>query len=802
MTVLIAMLTTLSAQPGAEFLDQHDPVWETAPARWLDGVPLANGHIGAMVWGAGRTLRFTLDKYDAWETREPGIPPDHMTYAKLREYVEKGMKEEATMALRNRNRNPANAGLPYPTRLPMPRVEFRMPEGSGPGEPFCRLSLRRATATFILSVAGQPATLEAFTHADQNVLVLRFSGEQAAGLRPRIGLDHLNDDAKNLLESWGYPEPVIEAQDTRGSFHMTAPTGYEYAIAWERAPAPDGAGQTICLALLSNKDAADPLAAAVKLAGEACRNEGARTAHEQWWAEYWDRSFLTLPDARFEALYYIEMYKLGACSRPGGYPITLQGLWTLDGGMPPWQGDYHLDMNVQQTYWPIYTANRLDLGEPLYRVFSDCIPRWREQCQRFFGFDGIWSGCAIGPNGERIYGYTGVELWPGNAAWLAHHYWLHWRYSQDLEFLRTQALPMIRLAFLTYANLLEKGEGGKLHVPLSNSPEWGEGSFSSFVKDPNCDLALIRWLGSAILEANEALSAEDDITPRVHDVLENLTGYPREGPRLNVAAGVPITHSHRHHSHLMGIHPLGIINRDGSKTERDLIHGSLYRIRQLGPGEWTGWAFPWMALIAARAGYGNTTWQMLDAYANSFIRPNTLHINGDPRIFGLSMFSYDPMTLEAGFGAAAAMMEMMLQSFGGIIRVFPAMPARWHDAYFRGLRAEGAFLVTAKLEQGEVCFIDIVSEKGGICRVLNPFGEEVAVTHAGATVLPIKYAAEAYEDPAMPGANLLTFTTEPGKRYRIHAESDVDDGRFLTPVAFDRLPDEQHFYGTKKLPRF
>ena len=72
----------------------------------------------------------------------------------------------------------------------------------------------------------------------------------------------------------------------------------------------------------------------------------------------------------------------------------------VDGGLPPWSGDYHLDMNVQQSYWPIYTANRLELGEPLYRTFSACIPRWREQCEKFFGFDGLWAGCAIGQSPE------------------------------------------------------------------------------------------------------------------------------------------------------------------------------------------------------------------------------------------------------------------------------------------------------------------------------------------------------------------------------------------------------------------
>ena len=515
-------------------------------------------------------------------------------------------------------------------------------------------------------------------------------------------------------------------------------------------------------------------------------------AHWAWWSAFWDRSSLTIPDARLEALYYAEMYKLGAVARPGGYPITLQGLWTLDGGMPPWCGDYHLDMNVQQTYWPIYTANRLELGEPLYRMFSDCIPRWRGQCRQFFGFDGIWAGCAIGPRGERIYGYSAVELWPGNAGWLAHHYWLHFLYSQDEAFLRDEALPMMTLAFETYANLLERGDDGKLHVPLSNSPEWCEGDFEAFRSDPTCDLMLIRFLGDAILESNGVLGADHALTARVHEVLRDLTAYPREGNRLLISPGTPLSHSHRHHSHLMGIFPLGVLTMDGTDDDQALIRDSLRDIRLRGTGEWTGWAFPWMSLIASRAGLPNTAWQMLDIYVNSFIVPNTLHINGDPRMFGLSRSDYEPMTLEAGFGAAAAIMEMLLQSYNGRIRVFPAVPDRWHEAYFADLRAEGAFLVTAKLSGGEVPFVSIASEAGRRCEVLNPFGGRAMLERLG----------DAQENPVALDGDVLAFDTEQGAAYLLYPEGQRPMPEALVPTRFDRSPADRQFYGLKQLPRF
>ena len=781
-TLVATLMGCLSVPlPSADFLDQHDLIWETAPVRWLTGIPLANGDIGALVWGDGAPLKITLDKYDAWETREV---PLKLTYKELRRLVKDGKWKEAVECMRTES---LYGDGPRPTRLPMPRLELDF------GQPLTwhsgRLRLHTATAEIDAAIGDKPLHIEMIVHASENTLQIRLTGAGAAEAKVHASLDHLDRGAKETLKRWGYPNPEIAESASEGTLRLKAPTGYEYAIAWRRVIDPTSGTHTITLALLSTADAPDPLAAAKALAASGAPED----AHRAWWADYWTRSYLLIPDARLEALYYAEMYKLGCLSRPGKYPITLQGLWTLDGGMPPWAGDYHLDMNVQQSYWPIYSANRLDLGEPLYRSFSACLPKWREQCRAFFGFDGIWAGCAIGPKGERIFGYSGVELWPGNAAWLAQHYWLHFLYSRDKTFLREQALPMIRFAFMTYANLLEPGDDGRLHVPLSYSPEYGEGGFDAYCRDPNCDLALIRFLAKAIIESNSTLGTQDDLTGRAKEVLDKLADYVQKGNDLWISADTPLRHSHRHFSHLMAIHPLGLLTRDGTEAEKALIRGSLREIRVKGTGEWTGWAFPWMSLIASRAGYGNTAWEMLDVYANSFIMPNTFHINGDPRVFGLSLFDYEPMTLEAGFGAAAAIMEMLLQSYGGCTRVFPTVPDRWHDAYFADLRAEGAFLVTAKLTEGETGFVIVQSEAGEPCRIRNPFkGGDAELIELSNTASPVQKLT----------GETLSFKTTPGARYLLYPSGKRPTEDQMKPTQFSRRPEDINFYGVKRLPRF
>ncbi|MCD6361828.1 MAG: glycoside hydrolase N-terminal domain-containing protein, partial [Armatimonadetes bacterium] len=479
----------------ADFLSQHDPIWEVAPAEWDHGIPLGNGHIGAMIWGDGAPLKITLDKYDCWELREQPPDPDIHNWAHLRELVLARDDERAREEFQQRRRR--HGGV-HPTRLPMPRLELDL----GPCEwGDTRLHLHEAFVEGCFTTPQGEVTWRAYTHATRNIIVIELTG--GGDFEVRLRTDHLDDEAKRTLRDWGYQDPERGRDGDTHWLRQPFPAGGEYIVAWRRITV-DGTRDLVLVSLATHNDAEKPLAEALALvndypalqAGGPERNpapldhnsnggpdalatemataggaqDPALQRHAWWWDQHWRRSFLTIPDAHLEALYCIETYKLGCSSRPGGLPISLQGVWTVDGQMPPWSGDYHLDSNLQQSYWPVYAGNRLDLGQPLYETFSKCLPRWRRQCRDFFGFDGIWSGCALGPGGERIYGYHGAGFWPGNAAWLAHNYWLHWLYSRDEEFLREHALPLMKGCLQTWQGLLEEGEDGRLHMPLGYSP--------------------------------------------------------------------------------------------------------------------------------------------------------------------------------------------------------------------------------------------------------------------------------------------------------------------------------------------
>jgi alpha-L-fucosidase 2 len=198
--------------------------------------------------------------------------------------------------------------------------------------------------------------------------------------------------------------------------------------------------------------------------------------------------------------------------------------------------------------------------------------------------------------------------------------------------------------------------------------------------------------------------------------------------RLLVTADYPLPASHRHFSHLMAIHPLSSINWEDGQKAQQTIRAALAELDRLGPDLWCGYSYSWLANLAARARDGKRAERALEIFSTAFTLRSSFHCNGDQSGKGYSKLTYRPFTLEGNFAAAAGVQEMLLQSHGGRIRIFPAVPEEWKDVSFTTLRAEGAFLVSARRTAGAVKEIEIVAEKGGDCRLMSPFsGKEVAL---------------------------------------------------------------------------
>jgi hypothetical protein len=438
---------------------------------------------------------------------------------------------------------------------------------------------------------------------------------------------------------------------------------------------------------------------------------------------------VSLPNPIIQKQYLLDQYKFGSASRRGAPPITLQAVWTADDGqLPPWKGDYHHDLNTQLSYWPCYSGNHLEEGLAYLDWLWDTRKAGFDWTRRFFDLPGLNVPMTADLNGNQIGGWRQYTHSATTAAWLAHHFYLHWKYSGDREFLETRAYPYLRDAsvFLE-AFTSAKDINGIRTFPLSASPEINDNRPEAwFATVTNYDLALTRWLMDATRELAEELNLPDEAkhwSSLLSELPELSIG---EDGALLVAKDYPLQDSHRHFSHLMAVHPLGLVDWSDGKEARRTISSSLDELERLGSDWWTGYSFSWLANLSARARDGNRAEKALETFATAFTLRNSFHCNGDQSGKGYSKYSYRPFTLEGNFAAAAAVQEMLLQSHRDKLLVFPAIPDSWSEVSFRNLRSQGAFLVSARMVEGTVTVVEILSEKGGLCTLVSPFtGEEM-----------------------------------------------------------------------------
>jgi alpha-L-fucosidase 2 len=404
--------------------------------------------------------------------------------------------------------------------------------------------------------------------------------------------------------------------------------------------------------------------------------------------------------------------------------MPLQGVWTADQGtLPPWHGDYHHDLNTQLTYWAYLASGRFDQGAAFVDFLWDLLPVHRQFARQFYGTGGAAVPGVMTLDGKPMGGWSQYSLSPTNGAWVAQAFYLHWRYTMDHEFLAQRAYPYCAAIAECLRELLQPGPDGKLKLPLSSSPEIHNNSLAAWLEpNSNNDLAILRWLFGALVEMARALDDEPAAAGWQHvlDGLDELAVEGDAGP-LRLAPDESLAESHRHHAHLMPIHPLGLLHVEGTDRQRRIIDASLAEIDRLGTRAWCGYSFSWMSCIAARTAKPDLAISNLEIFLEAFISRNGFHVNGDHKRLGYSGFAYRPFTLEGNFAAGQAVHEMLLGSWGGVVRVFPAVPDKWPDVSFDRLRAEGGFIVSARREGGSTSWVRIEATCGGPLRLRDPF---------------------------------------------------------------------------------
>lgn len=715
---LLVMPQALFANPSApvdvnwpEFLARHDLTWEQLPNHWNEGPFLGNGQLGLVAYANCDKNRFDFHLGRADVTDHRGAP-DLKT--------SRGIPGRAV-------------GWDFP-RLDIGRIAL-FPAGIIK-DGNMRLDLWNAEVTGRIVTDLGEITIRVITLRDRMVHAIEINSTETlpdgqpvpwrweflpgnpASPRSHVFPNEKKDYVTN-------PNPKITQLDGVNICVQPLLAGGDYATAWLEKKSEGGRSAVLYVSTANEVPANDRSATVAVADLKSAAKEGLPAlvqAHRTWWNEFYPRSFLTIPDPRMEAFYWIQLYKFAAASRPDGPPVDNQGPFFR---VNQWPGLWW-NLNVQLTYWLPNPTNHPELGRNLITEIDR-------------NFDPL------------LASFVREQHKLGDFAWVLHNYWLFHRHTGDWKSLQEYWLPKARAVLEAYRPMLKPQPDGRIDLAPMESPE-----YHGFTSYPNSsyNLALLRWLLSAMIDVDAHERTPSPDAAEWKNLHDHLAPFPVDDNGIMIGSNQPVDASHRHYSHLLALYPLFVLDPD-KPDERELVNKSVRHWHQIDNGKnLAGYSFSGGAALYATFGEADEARDLLTQFLTgkigiSKLLPNTLYVESN---------NLNPC-IETPLSAAVATSELLFQSWGGKLRVFPATPDDWKDAAFHQLRSQGAFLVSALRTDGRTAWVRIQSEAGEPC-VLKVPNWKGPLQAAGIDATTIKEIAPGeYQIPLKKGQTALLQPT-------------------------------------------